>query len=258
LILIERKNMKKQIVLLILSCVLSCAIAGCSSLQVVYRTDNYKQLSIGMSKWEVEDKIGPPLRYLNAVRSSYGYEEMLLYRNRYSEYFALEFINDRLVSANYVYGEEWYPMYSPYDRPSFGKPAFPPNYHPHRPYSPPSEARPGRPPYSGSSQRPNDNARPTAPDRPNNQPQAPDYERSSPTTRTPSNDRPSNERSSSGTSRSSSAEQPATNARSSGENTNRRESSRENSSGNARSSSPDRPDEPGTETPAQENNTRNR
>ncbi|MDR0541646.1 MAG: hypothetical protein LBH19_05475 [Dysgonamonadaceae bacterium] len=198
--------MKKVIAFLVIVCV----VAACSTMQTVYyQTDNYNRLNIGMSKWEVEDWIGPPLRYLDARRTAYGYEEILLYRNRYNEYFALEFVNDYLVSADYVYDGGWYPMYPSYNRPSFGKPVFPPHYRPNRPYYPPSDTYPARPSQPDNPQRPDSRPRPPSTTRPDNNSQAPNYERSSSTTRPSANERPA-----SNTARpSSNSERPASTTR---------------------------------------------
>jgi hypothetical protein len=157
--------MKKLIALLLIT----CTIAGCSLTQVAYRTDNYNLLRIGMTKWEVEERIGPPAGYLDARRSPYGYEEILLYRNRYNEPFALEFVNDYLMAADYVYEGGCYPMYPGYHRPAHGNPVFPPGYRPNRRYYPPAEPRPDNrlPSYnyerpSSSSTRPPANERPSS------------------------------------------------------------------------------------------------
>ncbi|MDR1526403.1 MAG: hypothetical protein LBS46_01880 [Dysgonamonadaceae bacterium] len=179
--------MKKMI---ILSGLISL-LTACSITQSVYQTDNYDRLNIGMSKWEVENWIGPPIRYLDARRSPYGYEEIVLYRNRYNEYFALEFVNDYLVAANYVYDGGWYPMYPSYNRPPFGKPVFPPHYRPNKPYYPPVGVQPGRPSQPNNPQRPPSSPRPPANTRPDNNSQSPNYERPSSTTRPPANERPS-------------------------------------------------------------------
>lgn len=145
------------------------------------QADNFKNLTVGMSKSEVEYWIGPPELYLSVIRTSQGIEEVLQYRNIYNEVFALEYFNDYLVSANYIYSGSWYPMYPPVNYPGFGRPVFPPGYRPNRPAPrppgwanpkppvnprPPAEVRPPsnsgggntRPP---ASTRPGSNTRPS-------------------------------------------------------------------------------------------------
>jgi hypothetical protein len=165
-----KKIMKRLIALLLIT----GTITGCTLTQVAYRTDRYNLLRIGMTQWEVEDQIGPPACYLDAWRSAYGYEEILLYHNRYNEPFALEFVNDYLVAAHYVYDGRWYPMYPLPNRPTHGHPAFPPSYRPNRPYYPPTNLR----------------ATPPADSRPGNNPPSYHYERSSSPTRSPANGQP--------------------------------------------------------------------
>lgn len=199
--------MKKIISLLILTCL----VVGCSTTQdttVVYRTDNYNRLEVGMSKREVQYWIGSPERYLQSTTTRYGYVEVLLYRNRYSEYFALEFVNDYLVSSDYVYNGSWYPMYPPDGRPPFGRPVFPPGYRPNHPTpAPPYE----RPPYPAEPVRPPSTTRPPSSPRPGNNTTPPAAtERPASTSRPAATERPSsttqpdNSRPA-GTSRSSSA-----------------------------------------------------
>lgn len=105
-------------------------------------TNNFEQLTIGMSKAEVEYWIGPPERYLSARDTPSGWEEILQYRTSYNELFALEFINDYLVAADHIYNDSWYPMYPPAYRPPYGGPVFPPGYRPNHPQRPPSNVRP--------------------------------------------------------------------------------------------------------------------
>jgi hypothetical protein len=216
--------MKKLIAILLLF----GATTACTVLQTAYQTDNYNLLRIGMTKWEVENYIGPPTDYLAAHRSPYGYEEILLFHNRYNEPFALEFRNDYLVSANYVHNGEWYPMYPVPNRPAYGNPAFPPSYRPSRPYYPPSNNRPpstSRPGNNAPAQnydRPSSSAtRPPAAERPaterpatnNNRPSTPSSGQTPPTTSRPSS-RPDNNTE---TTRPSSTERPASTTRSSGQ-----------------------------------------
>ena len=237
--------MKKMISLLILTCI----ITACTVTQTGYTsypTDNYKRLTIGMSKWDVEDCIGPPLRYLDARRTIYGYEEVLLYRNRYSEYFALEFVNDYLVSSNYVHNEAWYPMYPSYNRPAYGKPVFPPSYKPNRPYQPPSNVQPGRPTQPGNNS------------------QTPNYDRPPSTTRPSTNTQPdSNSRPSSGTSNSNTREstQPSSTTRSSSSDSSTQSSSTTRSSSTdtgttSRESSTERSSNQNTSSTTRGSNTR--
>ncbi|MCC8147092.1 MAG: hypothetical protein LIO93_11815 [Bacteroidales bacterium] len=132
----------KKIAYLLLSVVLLTSCFSSRNSQA----DSFKKLTVGMSKAEVEYWIGPPELYLSVTRTPDGVEEVLQYRNYYNEVFALEFINDYLVSANYIYSGSWYPMYQTY--PPIGRPVFPPGYIPNRPAPrPPSWAHP-RPPVN--------------------------------------------------------------------------------------------------------------
>jgi hypothetical protein len=139
---------------------------SCSTTHNNYPIDNYKQLTVGMSKSEVEYWVGPPECYLDLRRTTYGYREILQYRNIYNEVFALEFLNDYLVSADYIYGEIWRPMYPIAQRPSFGRPIFPPGYRPN--YPPPSPPSNVRPPQDNNNSRPPSSTRPPANSQPDN------------------------------------------------------------------------------------------
>ncbi|GHT76146.1 hypothetical protein AGMMS50262_13530 [Bacteroidia bacterium] len=136
-------------------------LTGCGTINNNYETEPYRQLRVGMSKREVEYLIGPPERYLEMRRTPYGYQEILQYWTYYDQPFALEFINDYLTSANYIYGSIWYPMYPWENRPGYGRPIFPPSYRPDRPFYPPSQTQPGfpRPP---ATTRPPSTPRPPA------------------------------------------------------------------------------------------------
>ncbi|MDR0864682.1 MAG: hypothetical protein LBO74_07090 [Candidatus Symbiothrix sp.] len=139
---------------------------GCSTTRNNYPIDNYKHLTVGMSKSEVEYWVGPPECYLDMRRTAYGYREILQYRNIYNEVYALEFLNDYLVSADYIYGDIWHPMYPVAQRPPFGRPIFPPGYRPnYPPPSPPSHIRPPQDNNNNTS-RPPSNPRPPSSSRP--------------------------------------------------------------------------------------------
>jgi hypothetical protein len=138
-------------------------------------------LTTGMTRYEVESCIGRPLRLLDARRMPYGYEEIVLYRNRYREYFALEYVNNQLVAADYFYDDGYHPMYP--ERPAAGHPVFPPHYRPDHPYRPEAAPRPGRTPPPAPAQRPpSTNRPPSAPPRSTAEPPATsrDNERSRP------------------------------------------------------------------------------
>jgi hypothetical protein len=132
----------KQILYLFM---LSFFVCGCKTIGYT-ETYDIRNLTVGMTKSEVFSLIGPPERYLSIARTSYGYEEVLQYRNVYNELYALEFLNEYLVAADYIYEDSWSPMYPTTGRPAAGKPVFPSSYRPNQP--PPQGNRPG---YSTSS-----------------------------------------------------------------------------------------------------------
>ncbi len=207
--------MKKIVYILVATLVLTgCSISRNS------QADNFKRLTIGMSKGEVEYWIGPPELYLSVTRTPYGIEEVLQYRNIYNELFALEFVNDYLVSADYIHSGAWYPMYPVANRPPHGKPVFPSHYKPNKPAPSRPPANTNRP--SGDAINPSDvSGRPSGI---SNRPSI--EERPSGTNNRPAvNERPSQNGS---TTRPSTNTRPATNTNS------RPSSSRENSSGSSR------------------------
>jgi hypothetical protein len=132
--------MKQTVYLLVLSFI----VFGCKSLNNnTYQGYDIRNLTIGMSKDEVFSLIGPPERVLSISRTSYGYEEVLQYRTAYNEFYALEFVNDYLESADYIYEEALYPVYPPTGRPGVGKPVFPPHSRPGNLAPPQGNNRPG-------------------------------------------------------------------------------------------------------------------
>ena len=116
---------------------------GCGSYRQQF---DIRSLTVGMSKAEVNSLVGSPERYLSISRTPYGYEEILQYRNVYNEIYALEFVNDYLVAANYIYDGMYYSMYPPANRPPYGKSVFPSSYKPNRPAPAPPQgsSRPGQ------------------------------------------------------------------------------------------------------------------
>lgn len=134
--------MKKLIFLLCLPMIIwSCGTVN-------YAQYDISNLRTGMSKAQVRSVIGSPERYLVSTMTPYGYQEVLQYRTSYSDLYALEFLNDYLIYAEYMYDGHYAPYYHQITvRPPYGNSIFPPNY---RPGPPPS-----RPP--GDNNRPDNN-----------------------------------------------------------------------------------------------------
>lgn len=146
--------MKKIIFLFIISLLL----VACGS----YKTVDLGKLTTGMSKAEVEYRIGPPERVLAVNDKREGFQEVLQYRTNRDEIYALEFWNDYLVGYEFLYDDVTYipalappVVYPPRGRPIYiindSRPGRP--NPPARPQPSPNEPRPGtpRPGSSGSN-----------------------------------------------------------------------------------------------------------
>lgn len=137
------------------------------------RVSPIDQLTIGMSKRDVQYTIGPPDRLIEAHYVNGEYLEVLQY-TVYGDVYALEFWNDYLTSSEYLYADRGYYYAPPAYPPSYygdrGRPIIiinrPPNYRPGQNTRPPNSGRPEgntRPPGSG---RPENNTRPPSSGRP--------------------------------------------------------------------------------------------
>ncbi|MCD7974141.1 MAG: hypothetical protein LUG18_16000 [Candidatus Azobacteroides sp.] len=144
---------------------LSLFVTGCAS----YRRADLGQLTIGMTKWEVSNTIGPPERVLAVNRTQYGYQEVLEYRTYHNEYYALEFWDDYLTGIEFLYdGIVYVPAPAPPTYwPVYGRPVFPGNYRPSRPQNPQYPGQTPRPPTTnpgtpqpGVTNRPESTSRP--------------------------------------------------------------------------------------------------
>ncbi|MDL2223676.1 hypothetical protein LJB98_06260, partial [Bacteroidales bacterium OttesenSCG-928-M11] len=145
----------KKILFILVAIVLlqGCVTSG-------YRTYDIKDLRVGMTRYEVENLIGPAERVLSIRWTNLGYEEILQYRNYYNQLFALEYIEGILVGADYIYDGGWYPMYN--TRPDYGRPVFPSHYSPNRPApAPPAHITPSRPSHSNNNLKPANPRNPT-------------------------------------------------------------------------------------------------
>lgn len=144
----------KKLLLIALTAIL---LYGCASSN--YNSYDVRDLRVGMTKFEVERLIGPAERVLSIQWTSFGYVELLQYRNQYNQLFALEYREGILIGAEYIYQGYWYPMYT--TRPGHGRPVFPPSYRPNRPAPAPPANAPSRP-------QNNNNMQPANPRQPTN------------------------------------------------------------------------------------------
>lgn len=131
-------------------------IVSCRS----YRTLDLNRLTTGMSKAEVRSVVGRPYRVLAVNDTKDGYQEVLEYRTRRDEIYALEFWNDYLTGYEYLYDDLNYipPLYPPLYYPEYGRPIIVYPLQPGRPNRPSNPNPPTRPDAS----RPGN----TKPDRP--------------------------------------------------------------------------------------------
>lgn len=145
------------------------------------------EIQVGMTKQQVEYRIGRPVAVISVQRTPDGLFEALEYQTRYNEILALEFWNNHLVNFEVLYDGYYHnyipPRYPPAFLPPSGRPIIivKPGYNrPNRPYPkpekpwgeqnrprPPKPGYPDRPtttrPDGNSSVRPPSNNRPTTP-----------------------------------------------------------------------------------------------
>lgn len=191
-----------------------------------------RQLRAGMTKYEVERLIGPAERILEINWTPYGYEEILQYRDRYWDRYALIYMEGILIDAQYIYDGSWY--YVQATRPPMGGGIFPPGFIPGRPVPMPPHYDPpiNRPPSDNNLPE----AKPRPPLNNNNSSSSNRPESSRPgntSSSRPSSSRPANTESSTSGSRQSNPSRETTGTRSNSSSG----STRESSSGRSSSSS---------------------
>ena len=159
--------------------VLILFFASCLS----YKALNLNHLTIGMTVEQVQRTYGPPRKVLETKRTNNGFLQVLEYRNRHGEVYALEFWDNYLVGYDFLYDDYPYiaPVAPPGYYPSFGSSIiivhgsgyynsyyapgrYPSNYRPRPPFS-----RPTGPVIVSPSNRPGSNTHPPVNNnRPNN------------------------------------------------------------------------------------------
>ena len=132
---------------------------------VVRKNLDLSMITYGMNVDQVVDIAGNPNRVLVARQTVNGYQEVLEYRTRYSEVYALEFWNNYLTGFEHLYSEVPYvePVRPPVVFPEYGRPIVIIHNHnnPGRPQYRPNDNRPHVQPN-----RPTQSARPTETNRP--------------------------------------------------------------------------------------------
>ena len=125
---------------IILSCFLIIGFISCS----MYRSLDPAQLTIGMSKADVEAMLGLPDRLLGRNQTADGLQETLEYRTYNNEVYALEFWDDYLTGYEFLYDDVDYvpAVVPPAIRPPHGKPIL---QVPNRPNKPNKPNKPNRP-----------------------------------------------------------------------------------------------------------------
>lgn len=136
-------------------------IAFLLSACATYKRLDLNRLTFGMTTEEVTRIAGEPSRVLSVRQTSEGYQEVLEYRTRYDEVYALEFWDNYLTGYEYLYDDVVYvaPMHPPVNYPIYGRPIYVIDNN-----RPPS--RPNRPNRPSQPSTPSQPSRPTAPNRP--------------------------------------------------------------------------------------------